>query len=218
MTTVAAPATFETMADIWEKVGCVPLHRILMVPTPGTATEADVIAMEGKANKRLCELIDGVLVEKAMGFRESALALALVGLMQPFVRLNNLGILAGEGGMMRILPNNVRIPDVSFVSWDRLPGRRMPTRPVPHLAPNLAVEVLSQGNTVAEMERKRQDYFQAGVELYWEVDPEERIIDVYTSPTQMTRLTVVDTIDGGTVLPGFTLSVQTWFDDMDRHG
>ena len=209
---------WRNLAEMWESIGRVPLERIVMNPLPGTATEADLITQEGKADKRLCELIDGILVEKAMGFPESNLAIYLVEILGPFVRSHRLGILGGEGGMYRILPNNVRIPDVSFISWDRLPGRRKPKQPVPGLAPNLAIEILSEGNTAAEMERKRQDYFQAGVELYWEVDPEDRIVDMYTSPTQVTRLTVADTLDGGAVVPGFTLAVQDWFDDLDQHG
>ena len=59
----------------------------------------------------------------------------------------------------------VRIPDVAFTRWDRLPDRRRPTSPVPRLAPNLTVEILSRGNTRAEMAAKRRDYFVAGVEL-----------------------------------------------------
>ena len=66
----------------------------------------------------------------------------------------------------------VRIPDVAFTSWERLPGRRVPPEPIPELAPDLAVEVLSQSNTEAEMTRKRGEYFAAGVRLVWLVDPD----------------------------------------------
>ena len=56
-------------------------------------------------------------------------------------------------------PGLVRIPDVAFISWGRLPNRRVPTEPIPDLAPDLAVEVLSVGNTPGEMARKRQGLF-----------------------------------------------------------
>jgi Uma2 family endonuclease len=65
---------------------------------------------------------------------------------------------------------------------------------------------------------KRQDYFAAGVELVWEVNPRSRTVAVYTAPAQFTTLTVADTLDGGTVLPGFTLPVRELFDELDRHG
>src|SRR5258707_579147 len=77
--------------------------------------------------------------------------------------------------------------------------------PVPRLAPNLAVEVLSRSNTPREMMLKRQDYFSVGVELVWEVDPVARTVAVYTSATEVTTLTTSDSLDGGVVLPGFSL-------------
>jgi Uma2 family endonuclease len=83
---------------------------------------------------------------------------------------------AGEAGMMQLAPGLVRIPDVSFISWDRFPDRKLPRDPVPHLAPDLAVEVLSQSNTPKEMDRKRRDYFNAGCKLVWITDPETRTV------------------------------------------
>jgi Uma2 family endonuclease len=107
---------------------------------------------------------------------------------------------------------------VAFTSWDRLPNRCVPTEPVPELAPNLAIEVLSRSNTPGEMAVKRQEYFTAKVELYWEVDPAVRVVRVYTSPTQETTLTAADILDGGSVLPGFSLPLQDLFAELDRHG
>ena len=61
--------------------------------------------------------------------------------------------------MVRLAPGLVRIPDLAFISWQRLPERRVPTDPIPGLVPDLVVEVLSDGNTAAEMDRKRREYF-----------------------------------------------------------
>jgi Uma2 family endonuclease len=60
----------------------------------------------------------------------------------------------GSDGPMKLMKKLVRIPDVSFTNWDRVPNRRVPNEPVPNLAPDLAVEVLSEGTTREEMERK----------------------------------------------------------------
>ncbi len=60
----------ETAADLLHRLGGIPASRVRLVPTPGTATEKDVIAVHDRTN-RLCELVDGVLVEKVMGFDES---------------------------------------------------------------------------------------------------------------------------------------------------
>jgi Uma2 family endonuclease len=81
------------------------------------------------------------------------------------------------------------------------------------VAPDLAVEVLSEGNTEAEMERKLREYFDAGVLLVWYVDPEARTVRVYTSPGEARLLGEEDTLDGGSVLPGFRLSIRGWFEE-----
>ncbi len=64
--TVTTPVSFETVADVLERLGGSPPQRIRLKPPPGTATERDVIAIHDREN-RLCELVDGILVEKVMG-------------------------------------------------------------------------------------------------------------------------------------------------------
>jgi Uma2 family endonuclease len=200
-----------------ERLGGVPPKRVRWRPLPGTATEKDVIEVDAHED-RLCELVDGTLVEKPMGFRESALAMSLGKWLIDFVNPRNLGIVSGESGMMRIFPGLVRIPDVAFASWKRFPNRRMPNEPIPDLAPDLVVEVLSESNTEQEMARKYREYFQAGVRLVWEVDPKNRTVEVFTAADQSTRLNESQTLDGGNVLPGFTLSLSQLFGELDRQG
>jgi Uma2 family endonuclease len=205
------------MADLLERLGNVPLHRVRARPAPGHATEADVLAVQ-RDEDLLCELVDGVLVEKAMGYTESDLAGVLIMYLNLFVLPRNLGLVTGPDGTVRLTSGSVRIPDVAFTSWDRLPGRRRPTQPIPDLAPELAMEVLSTSNTPTEMLRKRHDYFNANVRLVWEIDPDARTVTVYTSPTEATVLNESMTLDGGAVLPGFTLSLRDFFAELDRHG
>jgi Uma2 family endonuclease len=212
-----APSSIRTLADLLNRLGGVPLDRIRFHPHPGTATVQDVIDIERQEGK-LCELVEGVLLEKAVGYTESRLAMFLGGLLNVFVLPRNLGVVTGPDGTVELMADLVRIPDVAFTRWDRFPGRRVPAARVPRLAPNLAVEVLSQSNTPGEMLVKRQDYFAAGVEVVWEVDPRERTVQVYTSPTASTTLTSADTLDGGAVLPGFTLPLQDLFAELDRQG
>ena len=111
--TTASP-TIKTLADLRKRLGGIPLDRIWFHPAPGTATEKDVIEVENREN-RLCELVDGTLVEKAMGFDEARLALLLGHLIDLFSK-NDLGVCVGADGMMRIAPGLVRIPDVSFIA------------------------------------------------------------------------------------------------------
>jgi Uma2 family endonuclease len=217
-----APITAEpvdNIAELLERLGNVSPERIRMRPSPGTATEADVLEALEAPRKRICELIDGVLVEKAIGFTESLLGSYLIVLLGAFVRTRNLGLVTAPDGTIRLWAGRVRIPDVAFFSWDRMPGRRRPPEPIPTLAPDLAVEVLGIGNTPGEMLLKRQDYFRAGVRLAWEIDPRARTVGVYVSPeTPAVVLTAVDTLDGGAVLPGFALPLADLFAELDRQG
>lgn len=214
MPTVHDPPSIKTLAELLERLGGISPDRIRFQPAPGTATERDVVEVE-RREKLLCELVDGVLVEKTLGYRESVLAAALVALLRAFVQPRNLGLVSGEAGMSRLFPGLVRIPDVAFASWQRIPGGIVPHEPIPDLVPDLAVEVLSEGNTTREIERKRGEYFQAGVRLVWIVDPETRTVAVYTSADHVRTLTASETLDGGEVLPGFTLSLKDLFAELD---
>jgi Uma2 family endonuclease len=199
-----------TIADLLAELGDIPPHRILLRPTPGTATEQDVIDLHER-HKRLCELVDGVLVEKTMGFKESMLAALIINYLLTFVRPRGLGIVLGADGAVRLMPGLVRIPDVSFFSWDRFPDRQLPKEKIPGLAPDLAVEVLSESNTPKEMDRKLQDYFAAGVLLVWYVDPEARTVEVFTAVDRSITLGEGQALDGGAVLPGFALPLAELF-------
>jgi len=199
-----------TVADLLARFGPILAARIRTNPAPGTATEADVIEIHNR-EKRLYELVDGILVEKTMGYHESYLALLLGHLLNSFVIPRRLGLVAGEAGMLRLAAGLVRIPDVSFVSWDRLPDRQIPREPIPHLAPDLAVEVLSASNTPKEMDEKLHDYFAAGAKLVWYVDPAAKTVTVFIRPEKGMILRENQTLDGGSVLPGFSLRLAELF-------
>ena len=200
-----------TAADLVERFGPIPLHRIRHDPAPGTATERDVIEIHDRED-RLYELIDGVLLEKTVGTYESYLAAWILQLLGAYVRECHLGIVLGADGMMRLAPGLVRIPDVSFISWDRLPGRKVPREPIADLAPDLAIEVISRSNTPQEMERKLADDFAAKVRQAWYVyHTPRREVHVYPSPDERTVLDEPQTLDGGDVLPGFILALPTLF-------
>lgn len=208
------PIVWVTVADLFEQLGHVPQERVLLVPTPGTATEKDVLDLIDHQD-RICELVDGVLVEKTMGYTESVLASVINRLLGEHVSKHKLGVVSGEAGTLRILPQQIRIPDVTFVSWGRFPGGKLPKTPIPAVAPDLAVEVISKHNSEGEMRRKLQDYFTAGVRLVWYVDPRTRTAAVYTSPEQCTMIDENGVLTGGDVLPGFELSLRELFAEVE---
>src|SRR5271166_1876293 len=98
-----------TVAELLKKLGGIPAERVLLDPPPGTATEKDVLEVEQREG-RICELVDGVLVEKTMGLQESFLALRIAFFLQVFLEQQKLGFLGGEAGTLRLWPGLVRIP------------------------------------------------------------------------------------------------------------
>lgn len=203
-----------TLGDLLRRLGDVPADRVRFAPAPGTATLRDLLRPENEG----CELVEGTLVEKPVGLAESFLASWLITLLNNYVVPNNLGIVTGERGFVELPGGPVRGPDVAFTSWARTANRKRPTDPIPTLAPDFVVEVLSPSNTAAEMARKRGEYFRAGVRLVWEIDPRARTLRAYTSETAFTDHTATDTVSGGAVLPGFTLALCALFDQLDRCG
>ena len=212
---MATTSPFNSLTDLLDRLGGIPSDRVRLDPKPGTATEADLIALSDRED-RLFELIDGVLVEKATSFRASFLAVSIAVSLRAFIDPQNLGLVSGANGPLRLSPSLIRSPSVAFVSWARIPGGRIPREPIPSLVPDLAVEVLSPSNTPREMALKRRHYFEAGVRLVWIVDPRRRTVAVYTGPDRPARLDASATLNGGDVLPGFTLPLARHFADLDR--
>jgi Uma2 family endonuclease len=197
-----------TIADLLERLGNVPPERIWFDPPPGTATEKDVIAAWSGPERRLCELVHGTLVEKAMGTREANIAAWLIFYVAKFLDKHDLGQPLSSDGMVRLKVGLVRIPDVGFISWERLLEGELPNEPIASCVPELAVEVLSESNTPEEIKRKIAEYFQAGVKLVWIIDPKTQTADEYTSTAKCRHVGKTQSLGGHDVLPGFTLSLK----------
>ncbi|MSR56691.1 MAG: Uma2 family endonuclease [Planctomycetaceae bacterium] len=204
-----------TLSDLADRFGPMPPWRIRMNPHPGTATEKDLLRILDHED-RLFELVDGILVEKDMGFEESELALWLAASLANFVGPRRLGRLSGADGPLRLKLGLVRIPDIAFISRARYPGGKRPRGAIAKVVPNLAVEIISRGNTPKEMRSKLQEYFKAGVELVWFVYPKSRTVESFTAPDTCRTLTETQTLTGGDVLPGFKLKLRELFSKLDE--
>ena len=207
---------FATIADVQERLGHVPESRILSFPAPGTATVQDLL--DSSITKgRPCELVDGILVEKSMGWFEGSLGLWIGTLINLYLMENNIGLTSGSDGMVRFKLDLVRMPDVSFIRWDNVEDTdeiENPAGAFLEMPPDLAVEVLSPSNTRREMEVKLAEYAKAGVKLVWYVDPERKEVAVYPrgNPKRIKTLGIKGILDGGDVLPGFSLPVAKIFE------
>ena len=208
---------FRDAAEWWHALGDVPLQRIVMDPWPGTATERDLLVFVER-DKRLVELIDGTLVEKPVGWMEPRIAMGLAMALGSFIIPRRLGHLAGEAGTLRMKSGRVRLPDITFVSAEDIPKEYSPDQPIPQLPPTLAIEVLSESNTVAEMRQKTKEYFESGARVVWLIDPKSRTVAVFEGATAepVRRLAEGDTLDGGQVLPGFSIAVSDVFAPLTR--
>lgn len=203
-------ATAWTAADLVHRFGAIPITRVRSNPPPGTATEDDVVWIHNRED-RFYELVDQTLVEKTVGTYESYLAMTIGAILRSFVVEHDLGIVLGADGMFRLAPGLVRIPDVSFISWDRLPGRQIPDQAIADLVPDFAVEVISRGNTREEMDRKLREYFDAGVRLVWYVYPEAHEVHVYAAADKYDVISEHQSIDGRDILPGVAIPLSELF-------
>ncbi len=214
MSTAAPPICDMTVVELAARVGPVPFYRVRTDPSPGTATEEDVLRIQCEED-RICELIDGVLVEKAVSDQTAGLASEIVRMLGNVVVPGRLGWIRGPDGFVRLFGTQLRAPDVSFVRRDQRAEQPLLDEGFSDVAPALAVEVCSPGNTVEELEQKRTEFFTAGTELFWIVYPDRQVIEVSTSSEGHTILGRDDTLDDGAVLPGFSVRVGDVFDAID---
>lgn len=172
-------------------------------------TAEDLLAMSHASGRY--ELVKGVLVEMApSGDTHTELGVWLAHLLINYVTPNDLGTVSGADGGYVLFhdPDTVRSPDVGFIAKARLKPR---TGKFYEMAPDLAVEIVSPNDTASEVRAKVKEYFQAGVRLVWVVYPNDRSVDVHRPNQPTVSLEVGETLDGGEVLPGFTLPVKDIF-------
>lgn len=112
------------------------------------------------------------------------------------------------------IPKLQRRPDLAFVSYERWPASRpIPSTHAWDVVPDLAVEVVSPGNTHSEILDKIEDYFRAGVRRVWVVLPTKRKVYDYESDTRIQILGPDDALDGGDLIPGFRLRLRDLLDE-----
>ena len=206
---------FPTLAEVFTRLGDVPPHRVLSYPAPGTAWLGDLID-PGIISHRVVEHIDGILVEKTSDNRKFQITLRVMSTMFAALTTENTGMVLGPKCRLLLRPDLIRVPDVTYVRWDSVDDTDEIENPAEEwltVIPHIVVEVLSENNTPREMQIKLGEYASAGVTLVWYVDPDAKTVTVYPKGRERGRkvLTEADTLDGGKVLPGFTLPVADLF-------
>lgn len=159
------------------------------------------------------ELVRGELKRMSpTGEEHGGVTMELAAPLHAYVKLNKLGrVYAAETGFkLESDPDTVRAPDIAFVRAERIQATGR-VQGYGEGAPDLAVEVLSPGNTKREIAEKVEEYFAAGAHLVWIVNPKSKTVTVYRSLTEIATLTEKDTLDGGEVVPGFQIPVAEIF-------
>jgi Uma2 family endonuclease len=212
------PAFGPTLADLVEGLGGVPLERIPLRPPPGTATEEDVLAARHTPERWLCELVDGALVLKAPGFAQSVLGGLVGSAVLNYLHQHDRGPGFGASAMYRLKAGLVRIPDFSYVSWQRLPGGKVPDVEIADFIPDLIVELPRSTHTQRELDRKVREYLDAGVRLVWMIHYPQQSAAVYTATTEPEHIPAHGALHGGEVLPGLVVPLASLFTHLEARG
>ncbi len=180
-----------------------------------TITPDELLEMPDDGIRR--EIHDGALVEMSpSGAVSTVIAVEIATFIRNYVRIHKSGRVTGADGgfILSEDPYVLLVPDIGFASRERVE----PYTPTFHkLAPDLAVEVISPSERASDIQAKVQKYLQYGTRLVWVIYPDTRQAAVFQQGTnQSDTLDINGTLDGGDVLPGFTLPVRDIFAVLDE--
>lgn len=158
-------------------------------------------------------LIKGELITMSpAGSEHGAIVVNLTVFLGQYVKANKLGIVFGAetGFIIAENPDTVLAPDVAFISREHIPESGIPKK-YWRGAPDLAVEVLSPGDTAREVEEKVNQWLSAGARLVWTVNPKRKNVIVHRASKEASTFSETDELDGEDVVPGFRCRVSEIF-------
>jgi Uma2 family endonuclease len=167
--------------------------------TTRTITDEDLLNLPKDGNKY--EVVDGELRMSPAGWVHEIVVINVATRLNTFVREHRLGHVLGSNTLYVLPSGNKRGPDVSFIRSGRLP--RGKPAPFLELVPDLAIEVLSPGDSPRAVLDKVGEYLQAGVQLVIVIDPQRRKAAVHRSLSDVREINADGELDGEDVVPGF---------------
>jgi Uma2 family endonuclease len=182
-----------------------------MTQTLQRSTASELFEMPDDGSRY--ELVKGELRKMSpSGWKYGVVVVNITLLLAQYVKANRLGSCGGAETGFKIAsgPDTVRAPDLSFVRRERIPEGEAQEQFFVG-APDLAVEVLSPGDTRRQVNEKVEDWLEAGARAVWVINPKRRAVTVYRSMTAVTHLSEGDELDGGEVVPGFSCKVSEIF-------
>lgn len=179
-----------------------------MTITTHLMTAEELINLKDRSHRY--ELIKGELLTMSPpGEEHGIVTINLSTLLHNYVKANNLGVMyaADTGFKLESDPDTVLAPDIAFIARDRA-GTRVPGfRPGP---PDLAVEVISPGDTKPEVDRKTALWLELGAKSVWNVNPKRRTVEVNRADGRKELFHEADELVDDTV-PGFRVKVSEIF-------
>ena len=177
-------------------------------------TDAEFMALNRDGHRY--EIVNGELIDMGnSGAKHGYVAVILSAALFNCVSTRKLGAIFDSSTAFKMKSGNKRSPDVSFMAKERLQGLDELPDGFLEGAPDLTVEILSPGNTVAEIHDKLVEYFENGARLVWVINPKEKYVLVYRSAEEPDRLLKsTDFLDGEEIVPGFTLAVAELFQKL----
>ena len=168
-----------------------------------TAEEVLHLSIPGKS----AELVRGhLVVREPPSTRHGGVAARLTYLLAEHVYRHHLGVVVQDAGFkIESDPDTVRAPDVAFVGRSR--AGQIPPSSYAQFAPDLAVEVVSPGDRPGELLGKIAQWLDAGTKLVWVIDPARAEARVYRDDGELTIVPPNGSLDGGSVLAGFTCAL-----------
>ena len=171
---------------------------------------ADELLAMPKVDGRRFELIRGVLIERMPGGKSQGLVNSRIdAALSTYSDSNDYGdtLSADTGYRLDRDPDTVRAPDVAWFAPGRLPDEEG----FPNLAPDLAVEIKSPGNSWPEIRTKAAMWLNYGSQQVWIADPPTNTLTIYRLNEPPVTLTEYDVLEGGDLLPGFSCPVWRLF-------
>jgi Uma2 family endonuclease len=181
-------------------------------PGKRTWTEADLQAFPNDGYNY--ELVNGDLVMSLKNNPEHGEISARL-LLGTYAREHRLGVVWNSSTGFWMSNRNCRLPDISFVSKERLKGFKRPMKKFFQGAPDLVIEVLAASNTKKELKGKLEDYFASGTQIGWVVDPDKKSVDVHHSPEDKKTLDAKQVLEGEQLLPGSRFSIAELFQEWE---
>lgn len=159
------------------------------------------------------ELVDGRLQELNVSAKSSRVGAEFVFLLMLYSRTHQPGWVFQSDASFQCFPddpNRVRRADAAFIALDRFTAEQYEAEGHITVCPDLVVEVISPNDLAAELNRKTEEWLQAGARLVWVIDPDAKLVYVHR-PDGAADLRESDTLTGEPVLPGFSCRVADLF-------